>query len=95
MSIDAPLGKTDDCSPTARDPSPATAGGRTLRAHNLPNSVFDCQPDSEPVRVLERWSRRLAGVQCQYVVAELFPSLADMEDEDDGVEFCWREQDGE
>ena len=38
--------------------------------------------------MLERRSRRLAGVQCQYVVAELFRSLADMEDEDDGVEFC-------
>ena len=65
----------------------------TLRARNLPNSMSDCQP--EPVRMLERRSGRLAGVQRQYVVAELFPSLADMEDEDDGVEFCWREEDGE
>ena len=93
MSIDAPLGKTGDCLPTARDPSPAAAGGRTLRVRNLPNSVSDCQP--EPVHMLERRSRRLAGVQRQYIVAELFPSLADMEDEDDGVEFCWREEDGE
>ena len=33
-------------------------------------------------------------VQRQYVVAELFPSLTDMEDEDDGVEFYWRDEDG-
>ena len=28
------------------------------------------------------------------LVAELFHSLTDMEDEDDGVEFCWRDEDG-
>ena len=27
----------------------------------------------------------------QYVVAELFPSISDTED-DDGVEFCWRDE---
>ena len=39
----------------------------------------------QPIVVLasERRSRRVAGVQRQYVVAELFPSLTDMEDEDD------------
>ena len=42
-------------------------------------------PGCQPAVVLasERRSRRVAGVQRQYVVAELFPSLTDMEDEDD------------
>ena len=47
----------------------------------------------KPEPVLERRSRRLDGVQRQYVVAELFPSLTDMEYED-GVEFRWRDEDG-
>jgi len=39
----------------------------------------------------------LAGVQRQYAVAELFLSLTDIEaeDEDDGVESCWSDDDGE
>ena len=93
-NIDAPLTTAGDCLPTARNPHPPTAaGGRSLRARNPPvaDSVSNCQP--EPV--LGRRSRRLAGVQRQYVVAELFvPSLTNMEDEDDGVEFCWRDEDG-
>ena len=56
----------------------------------MADSVSVCQPES----VLGRRSRRLAGVQRQYVMAELFPSPTDMEDEDDGVEFCLRDEDG-
>jgi len=40
----------------------------------------------EPVSLARR-SKRLEGVRRQYVVAELFPSISDTED-DDGVEFC-------
>ena len=36
----------------------------------------------------------LAGVQRQYEMAEWFPSLTDLEDKDDGVEFCWRDKAG-
>ena len=39
---------------------------------------------------LARRSKRLEGVHRQYVVAELFPSISDTED--DGVEFCWRDE---
>ena len=49
------------------------------------DSVSDCQPRST----------RLAGMQRQHVVAELFPSLTDIEGEDNGVEFYWRGEDGE
>ena len=56
------------------------------------DSVSNCQPEFIVVGS-ERRSRRLAGVQRQYVVAEMFPSLTDMKDEDDGAEFCWREED--
>ena len=81
------------------------AGGRSLALRNRLLStrnpptagdfVSDCQPVELQVQVAsERRSRRLAGVQRQYVVAELFPSLTDMKDEDDGVEFCWRDEDG-
>ena len=79
------------------------AGGRSLALRNRSLStrnppaagdfVSDCQPVELQV-ASERRSRRLAGVQRQYVVAVLFPSLTDMEDEDDGVEFCWRDEDG-
>jgi hypothetical protein len=41
----------------------------------------------EPVSLARR-SKRLEGVSRQYVVAELFPSISDTED-DDGVEFCF------
>ena len=44
----------------------------------------------EPVGLARR-SKRLEGVHRQYVVAELFPSISDTED-DDGVEFCWRDE---
>ena len=44
----------------------------------------------EPVSLARR-SKRLEGVRRQYVVAELFPSISDTED-DDGVEFCWRDE---
>lgn len=37
---------------------------------------------------LARRSKRLEEVHRQYVVAELFPSISDTEDGDDGVEFC-------
>jgi len=43
----------------------------------------------EPVSLARR-SKRLEGVRRQYVVAELFPSISDTED--DGVEFCWRDE---
>ena len=43
----------------------------------------------EPVSLAR--SKRLEGVHRQYVVAELFPSISDTED-DDGVEFCWRDE---
>ena len=69
---------------------------RSLSTRNPPAAgdfVSDCQPVELQV-ASERRSRRLAGVQRQYVVAVLFPSLTDMEDEDDGVEFCWRDEDG-
>ena len=64
---------------------PPLAVSRSLTVRNPPMAgdsvtVSDCQP------VLGRRNGRLAGVQRQYVVAELFPSLTDMEDEDDGVE---------
>ena len=65
-----------------RNPGPPAAGDSDSVAP-------DCQPPAAP----ERRSRRLADVR-QYVEAELFPSLTDMEDEDDGVEFCWRDEDG-
>ena len=73
--------------------APPLAASRSLTVRNPPMAsdsatVSDCQP------VLGRRSGRLAGVQRQYVVAGLFPSLTDMEDEDDGVEFCWRDEDG-
>ena len=73
--------------------TPPLAVSRSLTVRNPPMAgdsvtVSDCQP------VLGRRSGRLAGVQWQYVVAELFPSLTDMEDEDDGVEFCWGDEDG-
>jgi hypothetical protein len=42
--------------------------------------------------VLARRSKRLEGVHRQYVVAELFPNISDTEDDDDGVEFCWRDE---
>ena len=86
MSIDAPLAKAGDCSPKAHDPPLAAAGGRLLIACNPPSagSTSNCQP--EPV--LERQNRRIAGVQRQYVVAQLFPSLTDMGGEDDGVDFA-------
>ena len=45
----------------------------------------------EPVSLARR-SKRLEGVSRQYVVAELFPSISDTEDDDDGVEFCWRDE---
>ena len=92
MSIDAPLATASDCSPTTRDPPPAIAGGCLLMACNPPaaGSASDCLP--EPV--LESRSRRLADVQRQYVVAELFPSLTDMGGEDGGVEFCRRDDGG-
>jgi hypothetical protein len=45
----------------------------------------------EPVSLARR-SKRLEGVHRQYVVAELFPSISDTEDDDDGVEFCWRDE---
>ena len=45
----------------------------------------------EPVSLARR-SKRLEGVRRQYVVAELFPSISDTEDDDDGVEFCWRDE---
>ena len=69
--------------------APPLAVSRSLTVRNPPMAgdsvtVSDCQP------VLGRRSGRLAGVQQQYVVAELFPSLTDMKDEDDGVEYCWR-----
>jgi len=41
---------------------------------------------------LARRSKRLEGVRRQYVVEELFPSITDDEDNDDGVEFCWRDE---
>jgi len=44
----------------------------------------------EPVSLARR-SKRLEGVHRQYVVAEMFPSISDTED-DDGVEFCWRDE---
>ena len=43
----------------------------------------------EPVSLARR-SKRLEGVHRQYVVAELFPSISDTEN--DGVEFCWRDE---
>ena len=43
----------------------------------------------EPVGLAR--SERLEGVHRQYMVAELFPSISDTED-DDGVEFCWRDE---
>ena len=59
-------------------------GLATARPQRTADSISNCQP--EPV--LERRSRRIAGVQRQYVVAELFPSLTDMRGEDDVVEFA-------
>ena len=45
----------------------------------------------QPVSLARR-SKRLEGVRRQYVVEELFPSMTDDEDDDDGVEFCWRDK---
>jgi len=44
----------------------------------------------EPVSLARR-SKRLEGVHRKYVVSEMFPSISDTED-DDGVEFCWRDE---
>jgi len=43
----------------------------------------------EPVSLTRR-SMRPEGVHRQYVVSELFPSISDTED--DGVEFCLRDE---
>jgi hypothetical protein len=40
-----------------------------------------------------RRSARLVGVKRQYIVQYLFPMLSDVEDEDDGIAFCWRDED--
>jgi outer membrane scaffolding protein for murein synthesis (MipA/OmpV family) len=40
-----------------------------------------------------RRSARLVGVKRQYIVQDLFPMLSDIEDEDDGIAFCWRDED--
>jgi hypothetical protein len=40
-----------------------------------------------------RRSARLVRVKRQYIVQDLFPMLSDVEDEDDGIAFCWRDED--
>ena len=58
-----------------------------------PTGTYACDSVSDYQQVLG--SGGLAGVQRQYEMAEWFPSLTDVEDEDDGVEFCcWGDKDG-
>ena len=71
----------------------AASGGRLIAVRNPGPPAAGDSDSAAPDCQSWRRSRRLAGVQRQYVEAELFPSLTDMEDENDGVEFCWRDED--
>jgi hypothetical protein len=56
-----------------------------------PGSAGSALPESGS----SRRSARLVGVERNYIVQDLFPILSDteVEDEDDGIVFCWRDED--
>ena len=79
------------CALTADDSLSAASVPRAHAAKGLGKVPAAVEPLA--VTVLARRSKRLEGVRRQYVVAELFPSISDTEDDDDdGVEFCWRDE---
>ena len=76
---------------TADDSLSAASASRAHAAKGLGKVPAAVEPLA--VAVLARRSKRLEGVRRQYVVAELFPSISDTEgDDDDGVEFCWKDE---
>ena len=80
---------------SAEAPSADSAGSvRTLSADAFLAWMVGTSSGKLPVEPvsLARRSKRLEGVRRQYVVEELFPSMTDDEDDDDGVEFCWRDE---
>jgi hypothetical protein len=68
--------------------APITNGDSTGSAVTTDDSTGSALPPSG-----SRRSARLVGAKRQYIVQDLFPMLSDVEDEDDGIAFCWRDED--
>jgi hypothetical protein len=68
--------------------APVTTGDWTGSAVTTDDSPGPALPPSS-----SRRSARLVGVKRQYIVQDLFPMVSDVEDEDDGIAFCWRDED--
>jgi hypothetical protein len=75
---------SEDAPSTGSADAPSADSAGSVRALSARTGASRGKLPIEPVSLAKR-SKRLKGVCTQYVVAELFPSITDDEDDDDGV----------